>query len=79
VRLSCNRQGCVLTVCDNGDPLPQDLTRQLFEAPVASNSGLGVGLYQAARFAREQGYVLRLASNERGRVCFALAPGQPAN
>ena len=79
VQLACDREGCVLTVCDDGDPVPQDLARHLFEAPVASNSGLGVGLYQAARFAREQGYVLRLETNERSRVCFMLTPARAAN
>ncbi|HUF20057.1 MAG TPA: ATP-binding protein, partial [Burkholderiales bacterium] len=79
VQLACDRQGCVLTVCDDGDPVPQGLARHLFEAPVASNSGLGVGLYQAARFAREQGYVLRLETNERSRVCFILTPARPSN
>lgn len=78
VQFACDEKGCVLTVCDDGDPVPAGVTRQLFEAPVPSNSGLGVGLYQAARFAREQGYELRLESNERGRVCFSLAPATTA-
>jgi len=39
---------------------------------VQSDSGLGIGLYQAARQAQAAGYVLRLESNRDGEVCFAL-------
>ena len=67
--------GFVLTVCDDGKPMPDSVAQRLFEAPVSSSkTGLGVGLYQAYRFARQRRYVLRLASNEVGRVCFELAP-----
>ncbi|MGH8677658.1 MAG: sensor histidine kinase, partial [Burkholderiales bacterium] len=52
--------GYVLRVCDSGAAVPDAAARQLFEAPVRSESGLGVGLYQVARFAREQGWALRL-------------------
>ncbi|MGH7462758.1 MAG: sensor histidine kinase, partial [Longimicrobiales bacterium] len=68
--------GLVLSVCDDGEPVPAAVARALFEGPVDSRAGLGVGLYQAARFAREQGYELRLASNERGKVCFELSTAQ---
>jgi len=46
---------------------------------VDSASGLGIGLYQAARQAADNGYRLELVEN-RGRVVFELAPraGQPA-
>jgi signal transduction histidine kinase len=61
-----------LAVCDTGLPIEEGLARQLFIAPVASRSGLGVGLYHAACQAAELGYVLRLAANETGKVCFEL-------
>lgn len=61
-----------LTVCDDGSPVPEATALRLFVSPVKSQSGLGVGMYQAARFAREQGYELKLSSNEPGRVCFTL-------
>jgi signal transduction histidine kinase len=64
--------GFVLSVCDDGQPVPDSLAGQLFKSPVQSNSGLGVGMYQVARFAREQGYEVALSSNQPGRVCFAL-------
>jgi signal transduction histidine kinase len=67
--------GYALTVCDDGEPVADFVAERLFEAPVSSSSsGLGVGLYQACHFARERNHVLRLLSNEPGRVCFELAP-----
>jgi len=62
-----------LTVCDNGSAVPKNLANQLFEAPVASQTGLGVGLYHSARQAAPLGYRLALAVNEQGRVCFEMA------
>ena len=67
--------GFVLSVCDDGQPVPDSLVKTLFNSPVQSNSGLGVGMYQVARFAREQGYEVALSSNEPGRVCFTMARG----
>ena len=61
-----------LSVCDDGSPVPEQIIARLFNAPVKSQSGLGVGMYQLARFAREQGYDIALSSNESGKVCFAL-------
>ena len=66
--------GFVLSVCDDGQPVPDSLAGALFNSPVQSNSGLGVGMYQVARFAKEQGYEVALSSNEPGRVCFSLTP-----
>jgi signal transduction histidine kinase len=63
-----------LRVCDGGKPVPDGTAQHLLSAPVSSHSGLGVGLYQLARFARDQGYRIALASNEPGKVCFELAP-----
>lgn len=67
-------EGFTLSVCDDGRPIPESIAAKMFNAPVHSNSGLGVGLYQVARFAREQGYAVTLASNQSGRVCFTLGP-----
>jgi len=62
-----------LRVCDDGAPVPAALTAQLLRAPVTSDNGLGVGLFQAATFAEQSGYVLTLAENSHGSVCFELA------
>jgi hypothetical protein len=72
VRLQSS-DGFALSVCDDGQPVADSLAGQLFNSPVQSNSGLGVGMYQVARFAREQGYEVALSSNQPGRVCFTLA------
>jgi hypothetical protein len=54
--------------------VPAGTSDALMRAPVASNSGLGIGLYQAARQAEALGYRLVLEKNEDGDVRFALAP-----
>ncbi|MFN3545259.1 MAG: sensor histidine kinase [Thiobacillus sp.] len=60
------------TVTDSGAPAPDHVARNLFLSPVASDFGLGVGLYQAARQAARSGYRLELPSNLPGRVSFRL-------
>ena len=62
-----------LRVCDTGLPVPPAIIDQILAAPVTSESGLGVGLFQAAKFAEQSGYALALADNRRGSVCFELA------
>ena len=62
----------VLRVCDNGRAVPGEIAKSLFRAPVRSDAGLGIGLYQAARQAAAAGYELRLEPNRDGEVCFEL-------
>lgn len=62
-----------LQVCDTGMPVPPAVIENILIAPVVSESGLGVGLFQAAKFAEQSGYTLVLAENRRGNVCFELA------
>jgi len=61
-----------LTVCDDGQAIPAEVAQNLFRAPVASQAGLGIGLYQAARHAEFYGYELKIVANEAGKVCFEL-------
>lgn len=61
-----------LAVTDSGAPVPEHVARNLFLSPVASDFGLGVGLYQAARQAARVGYRLELPDNQAGRVSFRL-------
>jgi signal transduction histidine kinase len=68
--------GGTLTVCDNGAAVPRAIALELFEAPVSSRTGLGVGLYHAAKQAADLGYRLALVANEPGIVCFALTRGE---
>ena len=74
VRVLLEEQG--LRVCDTGSPVPPQVVAGLLRGPVASTSGLGIGLYQAARQAEASGYRLVLEKNERGDVCFALLAEQ---
>lgn len=74
VRVSLETEG--LRVCDTGSPVPAQVAAGLLRGPVASTSGLGIGLYQAARQAEAAGYRLTLEKNEPGEVCFALLAEQ---
>jgi signal transduction histidine kinase len=77
VRVTFSPEGeSTLTVCDNGAAVPKQIAGQLFATPVSSRTGLGVGLYHAAKQAADLGYRLTLAANESGIVCFALAKGK---
>ena len=71
VALDCS-ESLDFRVFDTGRSLPVDLEKLLFRAPVRSNYGLGIGLFQAARHAEANGFLLSLASNRDGEVCFAL-------
>lgn len=61
-----------LSVCDSGTPVPENIAANLLRGVVASEHGLGIGLYQAARWAEQLDYQLILASNQQGGVCFEL-------
>jgi K+-sensing histidine kinase KdpD len=61
-----------LSVCDSGSPVSPDVLQGLLRAPVSSESGFGIGLYQTSRLAGISGFALTLAHNEPGRVCFTL-------
>jgi K+-sensing histidine kinase KdpD len=64
-----------LTVCDDGNPIPENITVTLLRGVVVSENGLGIGLYQAARWAKQLGYGLTLINNRPGSVCFELVAG----
>lgn len=74
VTLGLDARGARLKVSDDGAPVPPALAANLFRAPLASETGTGIGLYQAARLLEGSGYALSLAANEPGRVSFLLAP-----
>ena len=61
-----------LRVCDSGAPVAPEVLKGLLRGPVPSESGFGIGLYQAARLAEVSGYSLQLTENARGHVCFTL-------
>lgn len=61
-----------LEVTDSGEAVPAAQAAQLLKSPVASESGLGMGLYQVARQAEAVGFQLRLVENRPGCVRFRL-------
>lgn len=77
VRVRATLDGGRLAVCDSGPAVPEDVAASLLRAPVRSESGLGIGLYQASRQAEAAGYALRLEANRDGEVCFALRRSAP--
>jgi len=62
-----------IAVCDSGDPIPENIATNLLRSVVTSENGLGIGVYQAARWAGQLGYRLTLTSNRPGKVCFELS------
>lgn len=71
-----------LTVVDTGSAIAQDVAAGLLKSPVASEDGLGIGLYHAAGHAEALAYCLQLRENHHGHVEFSLsrrpAPEFPA-
>lgn len=61
-----------LIVCDSGNPIAKNITANLLHRIVVSENGLGIGLYQSARWAEQLGCQLTLSSNQQGKVCFEL-------
>jgi signal transduction histidine kinase len=61
-----------LVVCDGGPAVPENIAVNLLRGVVVSENGLGIGLYQAARWASQLGYRLMLINNQAGNVCFEL-------
>lgn len=62
----------IISVCDSGKPIPASDLPKLMRAVMVSQQGLGLGLYQAAKWAEQLGYSLTLESNQDGKVCFEL-------
>jgi hypothetical protein len=72
VELTCLDGRIEFSVSDTGAPMEAEGAGRLFDWPLPSRSGLGIGLYQAARQADALGYRLRLAENREGCVRFVL-------
>ncbi len=72
IRVEIESEPLRLQVCDNGNPIPEAIAAKLLHTAIVSESGLGIGLYQASRWAGQLGYRLELTSNSPGAVCFEL-------
>lgn len=77
VRVALHAGPLRLVICDDGSAIPAHLADQLLHTVVPSENGLGVGLYQAARWAEQLGYQLVLRDNGDGNVCFELSRAAP--
>jgi sensor histidine kinase regulating citrate/malate metabolism len=79
VELNCNGDDFELLISDDGSAIADDVASNLFVGPLPSESGYGIGLYQAARYAQSAGYRLELVENRAGRICFRLARASKAS
>jgi signal transduction histidine kinase len=73
VRLRADAEHTTLSVSDTGSDVDPEIVPGLFKAPVRSRNGLGIGLYQAAVYAEQLGYRLRLEENRGSGVRFELS------
>lgn len=74
ISLDLRHQPPSLFVRDSGSALPEERAKDVCRRPVASENGLGIGLYQTARLAHMAGYALVLSTNRPGEVVFSLRP-----
>ena len=74
VTLDTTQQMPALVVSDSGSAVPIAKAADVGQRPVASENGLGIGLYQLARIAVMANYTLELTDNREGSVCFSLVP-----
>ncbi len=69
--LSC--EPLSLSISDNGSAIPGAVAQQLLNTIVPSEDGMGIGLYQVARWAAQSGYRLELSENRPGKVTFRIS------
>ena len=62
----------ILRVSDDGSPVGKATADALFNSPVDSGSGLGIGLFHAGQLASRLGYRMSLSENRPAAVVFAL-------
>jgi signal transduction histidine kinase len=74
VTLLAADNGITIKVEDTGAAIPEEIANQMFKSILPSHTGLGIGLYHAARQAEFLGYDLQLVNNEDGAVRFLLGP-----
>ena len=72
VRLECHDNHARLTVCDTGQAIAEHTASAIFTAPLDSEDGFGIGLYQSQQQAKRHGIELEIYENTDGRVCFKL-------
>ena len=73
VMLACSGSSIEFAVEDDGDVIDPAVATRLFQAPVVSRDGLGIGLYQLASRADELGFRLLVGENRPGCVRLVLS------
>lgn len=74
VRVCLDARSQSLRVSDDGSAIASGYAEKLLRTVVPSEDGLGVGLYQASRWARQNHYKIELQENQPGKVTFELSP-----
>ena len=72
VTLKTDIKTIVLNVTDTGHAIDGGIAKLIFKEHVPSDSGHGIGLYQASRQAESLNYSLQLIENHDGNVSFEL-------
>ena len=72
LNITADSGGISLMVSDTGTAIDDKIVAILFQEPIKSDNGLGIGLLQAAKQAAASGYKLQLLTNEAGNVTFKL-------
>jgi signal transduction histidine kinase len=72
VSVSLEVEPFCLSISDSGSAIPSGIAHQLLNTIVSSEDGMGVGLYQVARWAAQSGYRLELSENKKEKVTFRL-------
>jgi len=73
ISVRLNAEPLLISVSDTGSAVPANLAQRLLRTVMPSEDGLGVGLYQAARWSQQMGYRLILQENLTGNVRFELS------
>jgi signal transduction histidine kinase len=73
IAFTCDAGHREIQVCDTGSAIPDDVAQRLFKEPIERGNGLGIGLFNTARLARQGGYTLELTANRDGQVCVSLS------
>ena len=71
--LKTDTKTIVLNVTDTGHAIDGGIAKLIFKEHVPSDSGHGIGLYQASRQAESLNYSLQLIENHNGNVSFELS------
>jgi signal transduction histidine kinase len=72
VKLNARNGNLDISVTDSGSVIVPQVYEHLFKEVVSSHDGFGIGLYQSYELAQNQGFELKVTSNEDGNVCFNI-------